>query len=75
MPAFLLLCPLSHIDCNHTSERFKNFRRVLRSDGSCAIIEAIEVEILSAPETTYNFEAADFHTQYVSDSKVLVHNA
>ena len=47
----------------------------MRSDGSCAIIEAIEVEILSAPETTYNFEAADFHTQYVSDSKVLVHNA
>ena len=48
--------------------------QVLLSDGSCAIIEAIEVEPLSAPETTYNFEVADFHTYYVSDSKVLVHN-
>ena len=48
--------------------------QVLLSDGSCAIIEAIEVETLSAPETTYNFEVADFHPYYVSDSKVLVHN-
>ena len=48
--------------------------QVLLSDGSCAIIEAIEVENLSAPETTYNFEVADYHTYYVSDSKVLVHN-
>ena len=44
------------------------------SDGSCAIIEEIQVEKLSAPETTYNFEVADYHTYYVSDSKVLVHN-
>ena len=52
----------------------KNLDQVLLSDGSCAIIESIEVETLSAPETTYNFEVADFHTYYVSDSKVLVHN-
>ena len=44
------------------------------SDGSCAIIEEIQVEHLSEPETTYNFEVEDFHTYYVSDSKVLVHN-
>ena len=44
------------------------------SDGSCAIIEAIQVEPLSTPETTYNFEVADYHTYYVSGSKVLVHN-
>ena len=48
--------------------------KVLLSDGSCAIIESIEVETLSAPETTYNFEVADYHTYYVSDNKVLVHN-
>ena len=48
--------------------------QVLLSDGSCAIIEAIQVEKLSAPEVTYNFEVADYHTYYVSDSKVLVHN-
>ncbi len=44
------------------------------SDGTYAIIEAIDVEILKSPETTYNFEVEDFHTYYVSDSNVLVHN-
>ena len=48
--------------------------QVLLSDGSCAIIEEIEIETLSTLETTYNFEVADFHTYYVSDNKVLVHN-
>ena len=52
----------------------KKSDKVLLSDGSCGIIETIEVETLSAPETTYNFEVADFHTYYVSDNKVLVHN-
>lgn len=44
------------------------------SDGKLAIIEAIEVEVLSAPETTYNFEVEDFHTYYVSERKILAHN-
>lgn len=35
------------------------------STGVCAIIEAIEVEQLEVPETTYNFEVEDFHTYYV----------
>ena len=58
-----------------TAKELKVSNQVLLSDGSCAIIETIEVENLSAPETTYNFEVADYHTYYVSDSKVLVHNA
>ena len=57
-----------------TTKELKVSDQVLLSDGSCAIIETIEVENLSAPETTYNFEIADFHTYYVSNSKVLVHN-
>lgn len=48
--------------------------KVLLSDGTTAIIEAVEVEKLSNPEITYNFEVAEAHTYYVSDSKVLVHN-
>ena len=47
---------------------------MLLSSGVCAIIEAIQVEQLATPETTYNFEVEDFHTYYVTDSKVLVHN-
>ena len=46
----------------------------MRSNGICAIIEKIEVEQLATPETTYNFEVEDFHTYYVSESNVLVHN-
>ena len=44
------------------------------SNGTCAIIEEITVEQLATIETTYNFEVEDYHTYYVSDSKVLVHN-
>ncbi|MDE6676343.1 MAG: HINT domain-containing protein, partial [Clostridia bacterium] len=44
------------------------------SNGSCGIIEEIQVEELSKPEITYNFEVADFHTYYVAASKVLCHN-
>ena len=44
------------------------------SCGECVKIELIKIEKLDSPETTYNFEVADFHTYYVSESKVLVHN-
>ena len=47
---------------------------VLLADGTCAVIEEIRVQKLRAPETTYNFEVEDYHTYYVSDDKVLVHN-
>ena len=57
-----------------TAKELKVSDQVLLSDGSCAIIETIEVERLEQSETTYNFEVADYHTYYVSDSKVLVHN-
>ena len=56
------------------ADELKVYDKVLLSDGSCAIIELVEVEKLSEPETTYNFKVADFHTYYVSVSKVLVHN-
>lgn len=47
---------------------------LLLADGTIVAIEAVTAEKLSEPETTYNFEVADSHTYYVSDSKVLVHN-
>lgn len=48
--------------------------QVLLSNGNCATINAIEVEKLAFYQTTYNFEVVDFHTYYVSDSKILTHN-
>ena len=38
-------------------------------------MESVSSRKLSAPETTYNLEVADFHTYYVSDACVLVHNS
>lgn len=34
-----------------------------------------EVEELSYEETTYNFEVEDFHTYYVGEKNILVHNS
>lgn len=47
----------------------------MQSDGEEVIITSIGVEALLEPETTYNFEVEDYHTYYVTESKVLVHNA
>ena len=45
------------------------------SDGKYAIIEAIEVESFESVETTYNLEVEDFHTYFVGENSVCVHNA
>lgn len=37
-------------------------------------IEECEVAVLDEPIKVYNFEVEDYHTYYVSSSKVLVHN-
>ena len=48
--------------------------KVLLSDGKYGIIVSVKIEELESPETTYNFEVEDFHTYYVSEANVLVHN-
>ena len=52
----------------------KSSDKLLLSSGKRVIIEKIEVEKLETAETTYNFEVADFHTYYVSESEILTHN-
>ena len=44
------------------------------SNGVLIPISAISIEKLERPETTYNFEVAEFHTYYVGENEVLVHN-
>ncbi|MBQ8043955.1 MAG: hypothetical protein IJ272_07405, partial [Clostridia bacterium] len=46
---------------------------VLRG-GEYVTVEKIQHEILENPIKVYNFEVEDFHTYYVSDIDVLVHN-
>ncbi len=64
--------------------------KVLLSNGSCGIINSIEVKHLDEPETTYNFEVStslllllhsnssndvdDLHNYYVGSEGILVHN-
>ena len=37
-------------------------------------VEQVQHEILEAPIFVYNFQVEDYHTYYVTDSGVLVHN-
>ena len=44
------------------------------ADGTKATVEAISSYTLQEPVTVYNFEVEDFHTYFVGDCGVLVHN-
>ena len=56
------------------ARELKERDNLLLSDGSKVEIDSLKIEHVEIPETTYNFEVKDFHTYYVSHSKVLVHN-
>ncbi len=43
-------------------------------NGKYVIVEKVQHEILEAPVTVYNFQVEDYHTYYVSNMGVLVHN-
>ena len=43
-------------------------------NGEYAVVERVQHEILEAPVKVYNFNVAECHTYYVTDSGVLVHN-
>ena len=55
--------------------KLKSGDKVLLSDGKYGIIVSVRVEELESPETTYNFEVADFHTYFVGENPVCVHNS
>ena len=55
----------------------KNLRAgdiLVLSNGALVIVEWIQHEILESPVKVYNFEVEDFHTYFVGESSVLVHN-
>ncbi len=43
-------------------------------NGEYVVVEKIQHEILEAPIAVYNFQVEDYHTYYVSNAGVLVHN-
>ena len=44
-------------------------------NGEYVVVEKVQHEILEAPITVYNFQVEDYHTYYVTESTILVHNA
>ena len=48
--------------------------KLVLSDGKEVGTEGIRIERLEKPETKYNFEVEDFHTYYVTECEILVHN-
>ncbi|MBD5544694.1 MAG: hypothetical protein HDR01_10780, partial [Lachnospiraceae bacterium] len=48
--------------------------KVLTADGEVRRVSRVELEVLEEPVRVYNFEVADWHTYYVSEEEVLVHN-
>ena len=48
---------------------------LILQNGQYVIVEKVQHEILEEPITVYNFEVEDFHTYYVGESTILVHNA
>ena len=43
-------------------------------NGEHVVLEQVQHEILESPVVTYNFEVEDFHTYYVGENEILVHN-
>ena len=44
-------------------------------NGEYVVVEKIQHELLESPVKVYNFQVEDYHTYYVSDNGVLVHNS
>ena len=57
-----------------SAEELKVGVKVLLSDGGYGIIEAVRAIHYDEPQTTYNFEVVEFHTYYISELNILVHN-
>jgi RHS repeat-associated protein len=43
-------------------------------NGNYAVVEQVQHELLEAPVTVYNLEVEGYHTYFVGDADVLVHN-
>ena len=48
---------------------------LLDSSGNILFVEKFDVELTEKPTKVYNFQVEDFHTYYVGENGVWVHNA
>ena len=56
------------------ASKLPNQDKLVQANGTIVEIQSITVEHLATPETTYNFEVADYHTYYVTKQEVFVHD-
>jgi len=57
-----------------TADQLHAWDKLVLHSGKAILINSIQYEILKAPVVVYNFEVEDWHTYYVGESGVLVHN-
>lgn len=50
-------------------------RQAAASQRKYVIVEQVQHELLESPVTVYNFEVEGFHTYFVGETSVLVHNS
>ena len=48
---------------------------LLDVNGNVLLVEKFNVELTDKPVKVYNFQVEDFHTYYVGENNILVHNA
>ena len=48
---------------------------LLLVNGEYVVVERVQHEILEVPVTVYNFQVEEYHTYFVADTGVLVHNS
>ena len=58
-----------------TADKLKAGDILTLADGTTCAIDRVYAEFTNKAITVYNFEVADFHSYYVTDTGVLVHNA
>ena len=58
-----------------TADKLKAGDVLTLADGTTCAIDRVYAEFSDKAITVYNFEVADFHSYYVTDTGVLVHNA
>lgn len=49
--------------------------KLLDADGNTLLVEDMKVEKLDVPVKVYNFKVEGFHTYYVGNNRIFVHNA
>ena len=57
------------------ADKLKSGDVLTLADGTTCAIDRVYAEFTNKAITVYNFEVADFHSYYVTDTGVLVHNA